>query len=184
MLVRALLVVFFIAYPFIVYFGISYLPPCFFGLVLVVLLAMRFGVLLPEERKMFLPVLGVFLAYAIATVFLDSATMLLYYPGLVNFSLCLVFAASLRQDEPLLLRLVRSRGTAINEHVPRYLYWLTALWAVFFVINGLVSIWTSSLSMQAWTLYNGLISYFIVAILVVSEWLFRHHFKKKRGIDT
>ena len=184
MLVRALLVVFFIAYPFIVYFGINYLPPSFFGLVLVVLLAMRFGVLLPEERRLFLPILAVFIAYAIATTIFDSATMLLYYPALVNFSLCLVFASSLRQEESLLLRIVRARGVVMSEYAPRYLYRLTALWAGFFVLNGMVSIWTSTLSMQAWTLYNGLISYFIVAILGASEWLFRRHYKKKMGIET
>ena len=184
MLVRALLVVFFVAYPFVIYFGINYLPPSFFGLVLVVLLAMRFGVLLPEERLVFLPILVVFLGYAIATVIFDSATMLLYYPALVNFSLCLVFASSLRQEESLLLRIVRVRGAVISEYVPRYLYRLTALWAGFFVLNGTVSIWTSTLSMQAWTLYNGLISYFIIAILGASEWVFRRHYKKKMGVET
>lgn len=183
-LVRVLVVVFFLAYPFIVYFGISYLPPSFFGIVLVALLAMRFGVLLPEERLLFLPILTVFLGYAIATVIFDSAPMLLFYPALVNFSLCLVFANSLRQEEPLLLRIVRARGAVINKHTPRYLYRLTALWAGFFVLNGMISIWTSTLSLQAWTLYNGLISYFIIAILGATEWIYRRHYKKKMGVET
>jgi uncharacterized membrane protein len=182
--VRALVFLFFIAYPFMVYFGISILPPSFFGLVLVVLLALRFGVLLPEERLLFLPVLLVFLGYAIATVAFDSAQLLLIYPALVNFTLCLVFANSLRHEEPLLLRIVRARGYAISDHTPRYLYRLTAVWAVFFILNGLVSIWTSTLSMQAWTLYNGLISYFMVAILGVGEWLFRRHYKKRVGVSS
>lgn len=182
--VRALVFLFFIAYPFIVYFGISILPPSFFGLVLVVLLALRFGVLLPEERLVFLPVLLVFLGYAIATVVFDSAQLLLIYPALVNFTLCLVFANSLRHEEPLLLRIVRARGYAISDHTPRYLYRLTAVWAVFFILNGLVSIWTSTLSMQAWTLYNGLISYFLIAILGVVEWLFRRHYKKRVGVSS
>ena len=73
MFVRALIMVFFIGYPFMVYFGLSVLPPSFFGLVLIVLLALRFGVLLPEERLVFLPVLLVFLVYAVTTVFVDSA---------------------------------------------------------------------------------------------------------------
>ncbi|MGA9573135.1 MAG: hypothetical protein WBS20_04210 [Lysobacterales bacterium] len=184
MIARALVMLFFISYPFIVYFGISILPPSFFGLVLVVLLAFRFGVLLPEERSALLPILLVFLGYAIATVIFDSARLLLFYPAMVNFTFFLVFANSLRGGEPLLLRIVRARGVAMSEHTPRYLYWLTMLWAVFFILNGMVSIWTSTLSMQAWTLYNGLISYFIVAILGAGEWLFRRYYKKRVGVRT
>jgi uncharacterized membrane protein len=183
-IVRALLVLFFIAYPFIIYFGISILPPSFFGFVLVVLLALRFGVLLPEERLIFLPVLLAFLGYAIATVIFDNAQLLLVYPALVNFTLCLVFANSLRHAEPLLLRIVRARGYVISDHTPRYLYRLTAVWAVFFILNGLVSIWTSTLSMQAWTLYNGLISYFLIAILGGGELLFRRHYKRRLGVSS
>lgn len=183
-LVRALVVLFFIAYPFIVYFGLSVLPPSFFGLVLVVLLAMRFGVLLPEERLLFLPVLLIFLGYAIATVIFDNVLWLFVYPALVNFTLCFLFAYSLRHGEPLLLRIVRARGYAISDHTPRYLYRLTAVWAVFFILNGLISIWTSTLSIQAWTLYNGLISYFLVAILGVGEWVFRRHYKKRVGVSS
>ncbi len=184
MFVRALVMVFFIAYPFIVYFGLSILPPSFFGLVLVVLLGMRFGVLLPEERLVFLPILLIFLAYSVTAVFVGNAQMLLYYPALVNFTFFLVFANSLRSGEPLLLRIVRTRGYEISEHAPRYLFWLTAVWSVFFVLNGLVSIWTSTLSMQAWTLYNGLIAYILVAILGGGEWLFRRYYKKRVGVST
>ena len=184
MIVRTLVTIFFIAYPFIVYFGLSVLPPSFFGLVLVVLLGLRFGVLLPEERRILLPILLVFLVYAVTTVFVDSAQLLLYYPALVNFTLFLVFSSSLRSGEPLLLRFVRARGIEISDHTPRYLFWLTAIWAAFFVLNGLVSVWTSTLSLQAWTLYNGLISYILVAILGVGEWLFRRHYKKRVGVST
>jgi len=182
MLVRVLLILVVVAYPFIVYFGLSVFPPSFFGLVLAVAVALRFGVLSPDERSTVLPIVVFFLAYAIAAAILDSALLLLFYPALVNFTLCLVFALSLRSGEPLLLRVVRARGMTTSEHTPRYLYWLTALWAVFFVLNGLVSIFTITLSMRAWTLYNGLISYFIVAILFAGELLFRRYYKKRVGV--
>jgi uncharacterized membrane protein len=170
------------AYPFLVYFGIQHLPPSFFGLALVVLLAMRFGVLVPEERPVLLPVLIVFLGYAITAAILKSTPMLLFYPALVNFSLCAVFLNSLRQEEPLLLRIIRARGVTVSIHGPKYLYRLTAIWAGFFAINGSIAIWTSTVSMEAWTLYNGLISYFIVAALMGVEWIFRRHYKKRKGV--
>jgi uncharacterized membrane protein len=180
--IRVVLLVFFIAYPFLVYFGIQFLPPSFFGLVIVTLLAMRFGVLESGERLILLPGLLVFLVYAITAVILDSARMILFYPALVNFVMAAVFANSLRSEESLLLRIVRSRGFAISAVTPRYLHRLTALWAVFFVLNALVSIWTITLSMEAWTLYNGFISYCIIALLFGVEYLFRRSYKKRMGV--
>jgi uncharacterized membrane protein len=180
--VRALLAIFFVSYPFLVYFGIQVLPPSFFGLVLIALLAMRFGVLRPDERQVFVPVLLVFLVYAVAAALSDSAKMILFYPALVNFSLAFVFLRSLKEEESILLRIVKARGVEINQHVPGYLYRLTGVWSGFFILNGIVSIWTAGLSLQAWTLYNGLISYLIIAILAGGELLFRWHFKKRKGI--
>ena len=179
---KTLVAIFFVTYPFIVYFGLSYFPPSFFGLVLVALLAIRFGVIKSDERKLMLPILLIFTVYAAAMMIFDNTRMVLYYPALVNFVMFFVFANSLRGEESILLRLVNARGMITSKHTPGYLFWLTGLWAVFFVLNGLISIWTSSLSLHAWTLYNGLISYFIIAILLAAEWLYRRHYKKKKGV--
>lgn len=181
-IVKALVALFFVAYPFFVYFGLSYFPPSFFGLVLVALLALRFGVIKSDERKLMLPILLIFVLYAIATVIFDNTRMVLYYPALVSLVMCFVFANSLRSEEPLLLRLVKARGMTTSKHTPGYLFWLTGLWAMFFLLNALVSIWSSTISLHVWTLYNGLISYFIVAILMAAEWLYRGHYKKKKGV--
>lgn len=184
MLVRILIVIFFLVYPFIVYFGIRFFPPSFFGLLLSVLLAMRVGVLSREERLVLLPVLIVFIGYSIATVVLNSASMLLFYPAMVNFSLFITFANSLRQEESLLLRIVRARGSMISDYTPGYLHRLTAVWTGFFVLNGLVSIWTSTLSMAAWTLYNGLLSYGLIGVLIGGELLFRYFYKKRKDLAS
>jgi len=72
----------------------------------------------------------------------------------------------------------------VGKHVPQYLSRLTALWAVFFALNGMTALWTSTASMEVWTLYNGLISYFIVAALIGAELLFRSYYKKRMGLDN
>jgi uncharacterized membrane protein len=170
-------------YPFIVLVGLNYLPPSAFGVALLLLLAARFGVLLPEERPILLPMLLIFLTYAVAAAVSGSQAMLLYYPAVVNFTLSGIFLNSLRQGDPLLLRIIRARGWPISSHGPKYLYRLTAIWAVFFILNGLVSIWTATLSLNAWTLYNGLLSYCIVAAFVGAEYLFRRHYKQRMGVE-
>ena len=181
-LVRVLFVIFVALYPFVVYFGIRYLPPSFFGVLLVVVLAMRFGVLEPEERPVLLPVLAVFIAYAVASAALQSVTMLLYYPVLVNFSLCAVFANSLRHEEPILLRVIRARGMPVSKHGPKYLRGLTACWAIFFAVNGMIAIWSTTRSMEVWTAYNGLIAYLIVGLLIGGERIFRRHYKEHMSV--
>jgi uncharacterized membrane protein len=172
------------AYPFLIFFGLKYLPPSAIGLALLVLLAMRYGVLLPAERPILVPMLLVFLCYALAAALSKSQVMLLYYPAVVNFTLCGVFLYSLHQGDPLLLRIIRARGMPVSVHGPRYLYRLTAIWAGFFVINGLISIWTSSLSIEAWTLYNGFLSYCLVAVLIAVEYTFRRYYKRRMGVEN
>ena len=182
MLVRVIIVIFFLVYPFIVYFGIRFFPPSFFGLLLSLLLAMRVGVLSREERLVLLPVLIVFIGYSITTAVLNNASMLLFYPAMVNFSLFITFVNSLRQEESLLLRIVRARGATISDYTSGYLYRLTAVWAGFFVLNGLISLWTTTLSMAAWTLYNGLLSYGLIGVLISGELLFRYFYKKRKDV--
>jgi uncharacterized membrane protein len=170
------------AYPFIVFFGLKHLPPSVFGLALLVLLAMRYGILLPAERPVLVPMLLIFVVYALTATLSQSQAMLLYYPAVVNFTLSGVFLNSLRQGDPLLLRIVRARGMHISAHGPRYLYRLTGVWAGFFILNGLTSIWTSTLSIEAWTLYNGFLSYCLVAVFFAVEYVFRRYYKRHKGV--
>ena len=180
--IRVLFVIFVVLYPFVVYFGLRYLPPSFFGVMLAVVLAMRFRVLVSEERPVLLPILAVFIAYAVASAALQSVTMLLYYPVLVNFSLCAVFANSLRHEESILLRLIRARGVQVSKYGPKYIHRLTACWAIFFAVNGIIALWSTTLSIEAWTAYNGLIAYVIVGALVGGERIFRRYYKKHMGV--
>lgn len=179
---RGFFVLVVLAYPLIVYFGIQTVPPSVFGLLLVLLLAMRFGVLRAEERKLQIPFLGVLTIYALLATLLRSERFLLFYPVVVNAVLFAVFLISLREEESILLRLVRARGTTISSYGPAYLNRLTVVWACFFLLNGMVAAWTTTQSLQVWTLYNGLIAYLLVGLLVSVEWLFRIHYKKRKGV--
>lgn len=181
---RVTFIVLLALYPFIIYFGLRILPASFFGLILAVLLLMRFGLIRPGERATALPVIGILLGYAITSAVVGSTKMLLYYPVLVNSILFVLFAGSLSTKESLLLRIVRARGIPISDHTPGYLTRLTAVWAGFFVINGMIAVWTTTQSMEIWTIYNGMISYLLVAALAVGEWIFRRHYKRRLGIDS
>jgi len=145
---------------------------------------MRFGVIRLTERSIVLPGFIVLFLYAATSALLGSTQMLLYYPVLVNALLLVLFAGSLRTKEPLLNRVVRARGTPIGEHTARYLTRLTAIWAGFFLVNGLIAVWTTTSSIETWTIYNGIISYLFVAVLASGEWIYRGYYKKRYGIDN
>jgi uncharacterized membrane protein len=55
-----------------------------------------------------------------------------------------------------------------------YLRKVTLVWLGFFVANAAISAATAmSGSLELWTLYNGLISYLIMAGLFAGEWIVR-----------
>jgi uncharacterized membrane protein len=176
---RVLIVVLLALYPFVVFFGLKFLPPSFFGILLALVLLIRLGIIPASARAAALPAIAVLLIYAVTAAVLGSEQSLLYYPVIVSVLLLVLFAGSLRQEEPFLLRVVRASGMPISEHGPRYLWHLTGVWAVFFAFNGLVAAWTTTQSIETWTLYNGLISYLLAALLMTGEYLFRHYYKRK-----
>jgi len=57
---------------------------------------------------------------------------------------------------------------------------LTKVWIAFFIANGLVALWTALYAtLKTWTLYNGLISYILIAVLFVGEWPVRRIIKAR-----
>jgi uncharacterized membrane protein len=181
-LLRTAFLALIVLYPAIVSFGIRYLPVSFFGVLLALTLIARNTMAQPEEKKLMLPLLALHVAYSLVTALSGSQRLLLLYPAVVNFSLCAVFALSLRQEQPILLRLVRARKIEVSAHGPAYLYRLTAVWAIFFLFSGSVAIATAMVSLQAWALYNGFIAYLLVALLMGGEWLFRLWYKRRKGL--
>ena len=181
-ILRGLVVLVIVAYPLGVYFGLKVMPPSFLGLVLAVLIALRFGIIRPEERRILMPLLAGFLAFAITAAIVGSEKVLLFYPVLVNASLFVLFAWTLRSGEPLLLRMVRARGMKMSRYGPAYLYYLTLIWAGFFLLNGAVAAWTTTQSLEVWTIYNGLVAYILIGVLIGAEWLFRIYYKKRKGV--
>jgi uncharacterized membrane protein len=169
-------------YPVVIYFGLRILPAGFFGLLLALLLALRFGVLGTAERATAIPVFLLLLAYALLAAFTGANQLLLLYPALVNFVMALVFAASLFHGTPLLERLAEVRGMQMSAHSGGYLRKLTAVWAVFLALNACIALWTMSRSFEFWALYNGLLSYLLIACLLGGEIVFRRYYKRRMGI--
>ncbi|GJM11510.1 MAG: hypothetical protein DHS20C11_37860 [Lysobacteraceae bacterium] len=171
-----------LAYPFVVYFGLSRFQPSIIALLLVAVLAVRLGLASGTERTwVFWPLL-VLLSYSIAAVITGSQLMLLIYPVLVSLCFLSIFAWTLFRPPSLIERIVRARGEQISEFGPPYMRTVTIVWCGFFIANAIVAAYTVTLSLSAWTLYNGLLSYLAIGTLGCIELVCRRAYKRKHGV--
>ena len=69
----------------------------------------------------------------------------------------------------------------ITDVTLKYTRNLTYIWAIFTFLNFLVSIYTVFLLKEIWILYNGFISYFLIGLIFIIEYIVRINFKRKYG---
>ncbi|MDR2768750.1 MAG: AMP-binding protein [Treponema sp.] len=86
-----------------------------------------------------------------------------------------LFADRLQKDP-----LKRIRGSPGAKRVEAYCYKVSALWCVFFILNGSAALYTIFwASESAWALYNGGVSYIFMGTLFVVEWIVRKMVEKQ-----
>ena len=160
-------------YPIAVYFGIQYLEPWKIGLILLGLLLLRV-VLVKSDKKHSQLLMLIGIAFCILAVWSNNLITLRFYPVLISFCLFVIFASSLFYPPPVIERLARLQHPDLPEQGVRYTRKVTQVWCVFFVCNGLIATVTAVWSSLAWwSLYNGFISYILMALLMVVEYLVR-----------
>jgi len=145
---------------------------------------LAWGVLAPQMRATRAAMVGLLLlglGFGGAELF---PAAVLYAPPLVLYlALCAVFAATLRRgEEPMVSRFARAaRGGLLPLDLARYTRTLTGLWSAFFALMAAVSLGLAlSAPMVTWSLFTNLISYVLLALFFVGEYLyrrsrFRHH---------
>ena len=162
-----------VAYPFVVYAGLGRFGAAWLALPLALLwLARAFTVSSTQPGGRLLPLLA--LAFCLALAISDSQDGLRAYPVLINAALLATFAGSLRSGPSVIERIARIRHPDLPEAGVRYTRRVTQVWCVFFALNGLTA---AALGLWApwhwWTAYNGAISYALMGMLMVGEWLCR-----------
>ena len=148
------------------------------ALVCMILVARAFflGWRTAQSRLLFL-----FALFLAVTVFgLGHADALRWYPVMVNLGFLTLFAYSLLYPPTVIERLARLKHSDLPESGVRYTRRVTQIWCVFFVFNSLISVWTIVCGdLRIWTLYNGLLAYFLMGILFLGELLCRPDFRKR-----
>ncbi len=164
----------FIAYPLLVYFAIQQqmawvAPAMFSGIYLLQALKVR----RLSTRLYKICVAIVLLAGAFYLQTITAKAM----PVLIQLMLMLVFGRTLLKNRgpSFIERFVRLEFPEFPPGVSEYLRNLTLLWTLFFAFNAIVctalAIWADD---RWWALYNGLIIYLLIGLLMIGEYIYRH----------
>jgi len=163
------------AYPFAVYFGLNHLSPTWLMLPLALLWLARAVFVTPTHQPSWARRLPwIVCGFCAWLAFSGSQPGLRAYPVLINALLLAVFGLSLIVGSPVVERMARLRYPNLPPQGVRYTRKVTMVWCLFFALNGSIAaalaLWGS---WAWWTLYNGAISYVLMAVLMLGEWCLR-----------
>ena len=174
-----------VAYPALVYFGLTFFDARSIAILLILLVAAR---LLFAGRsdgwRAFKPqlIFALVAAAAIGALVMisNSPLYLKFYPVCMSALMLILFTVSLIRPPTVIERLARVRNPDLPESAVRYTRKVTIVWCGFFVINGCIALYTALFSsLEIWTLYNGAISYGLMGCLFAGEYLVRRRVQKK-----
>lgn len=175
----------FLAYPLLVYCGLMFSEPRVTALMIVVLATTRFALVKPATtNKGLAPRITLALAAAMVIGFLalvtNSSDYLRFYPVCINALIFVLFFDSLLRPPSIVERIARISEPGLSEAGVRYTRKVTKVWCGFFVLNGALALYTGiSASLEVWALYNGVISYALIALLFAGEYLVRSWFRRR-----
>lgn len=167
-----------LSYPFLVYWGLHSFDALVLLPALIVILLLRW--LGGEKGRDRVVILCSALGVLAVTLLWDAQLGLKFYPVLVNLGLLILFGSSLFASQTLIERLARIREPDLPREGVAYTRKVTQAWCLFFVLNAAVSaatvLWASD---EVWMLYNGLIAYILIGLMLAVEWLVRQRVRKQ-----
>jgi len=160
-------------YPFAVYFGMHYLEPWKIAGILVVLLGIRLIASYTVKHWSW-PLLMVGMVYCGFAIWSNELLTLRFYPAIANAAMLLLFSWSLLSPPSLIERLARVQHPDLPTEGILYTRRVTQIWCAFFIVNGSIALATALWSsFELWSLYNGLIAYILMGILLAGEYIVR-----------
>jgi uncharacterized membrane protein len=169
-----------LGYPVLVYWSIDRIQPRYLALALMLVFLLRWQHLKAGTVKTGSPAFLIAGIVFLAAVSLANNTVLLLgYPIFVSSAFLAVFAYSLLNPPTVVEQLARLQDPDLPPRGVDYTRKVTLVWCGFFLANGLLSAGTVWYGDKAvWGLYNGLISYILMGILMGAEMLVRKQVRK------
>lgn len=166
-----------VAYPFLVYWGLTSFQPRMLALMLAGLVGLRFLLLGKDVRKIggsMVPMIGAVSLTVLLVFVFGKSEFLFLNPVFINIVFLVTFGLTLRNPPSMIERFARIRHSDLPPEAVPYCRKVTMVWCGFFVINAGIALWTALMcSVATWTLYNGLISYLLMGALFGGEMIVR-----------
>ncbi|EPF70020.1 septation protein IspZ [Acinetobacter rudis] len=177
-LLHAVVVVLLIAYPFLVGWGLAQGHFFWVSMILIGLGVIR---LLSKKQQLLWPLTLFAILCGSLSLFLNSGIWLKLYPVMMSIGGLVIFASTLFRPPSMIERFARLIEPDLPETGVRWTRKVTKVWCYFFALNGLISLTTVYLtSTQVWVWYNGFLSYVLMGLLLLGEYILR---KRQMRID-
>ena len=162
-----------VIYPFVIFYALKQnIAIRFLGLVLLAMVAVSF---LRNKNKYFF-IIG--LTLSLFVIFFNQDVFLKLYPVLMNSAICAIFALSLRKT-PLVTQIAqKTQKKPLTKEILKYTRNVTCAWAIFMFINAILSLITVFMSNEIWALYNGFVSYVLIGMMMLVEYIIRKRKEK------
>ena len=162
-----------VLYPLAVYFGVNYFEPWKLAAILMILLLIKLATRYADHHWS-KPLLMAGVLYCGFAVWNNNLVSLRFYPVLVNGVMLAIFSWSLLSPPSLIERLARLQHPDLPPAGVCYTRRVTQVWCGFFIINGVIALATAVWSsFEFWSLYNGLIAYLLMGLLLGGEYVIR-----------
>lgn len=181
-LIAALVAVATLAYPVLIYLGLTRWSARWLGLAVVgvaltalaVRLRRQAGTTRPRMKGVILGSLGVVFLAALSAGS-NNATFVLFVPVLISASLLLTFGVTLRRGStPLIERFARLQEPDLSADEVRWCRSWTVVWCLFFVVNGLTALTLAIAAPPSWwAAYSGGLAYVLIGALAAVEYVAR-----------
>ena len=156
-------------YPAVAYYGLAN-GVAWVGLSMLMLILAYQAILFKEKRRSFL---GAIIIISLGIGLAQSA-MVKLVPVVIHISLFMLFYQSLKNGEPLIEKFASLDFPVFPPGMKVHCLQVTQVWTFFFafiiVFNFALVTWGSD---EAWALFNGVLLYILIGLLVVGEYIWR-----------
>ncbi|WOE31250.1 MULTISPECIES: septation protein IspZ [unclassified Acinetobacter] len=180
-LLKGLVIIGFMLYPFLVAYGLSQGQ---YQWVSMLLIALGIIKLLDKKSSLLWPLATFAILCGGLNLCLKDQAWLKLYPVLMSLGALVIFAMTLFKPPSMIERFARLVEPDLPVEGVLWTKKVTIVWCIFFLLNAVISGFTVFFtSTYIWTIYNGLLSYLLMGMILMGEFILRKRQQYKYRIN-
>lgn len=170
-ILRGIVITLMLIYPFLVGWSLSHGHFVWVSGMLVGLGVIR---LLSKSHSLMWPLTWFAILCGGLSLILKDHAWLKMYPVFMSVGALIIFATTLIKPPSMIERFARLAEPNLPESGVQWTRKVTMVWCGFFIINGMIALATVLFApMKIWVIYNGFISYVLMGVLLLGEFILR-----------